>query len=262
MKDILLALVGLAVGVLLMAAPYYAEATLKAYAAYFFWGGSFLAAVFLAVVIAIIRRTAVNETEVVSVADQRGQLPTFEATRNSTIDATGATIPGDLPFQFAKADDHSVIAMPGLTVTKKDDGTMLVTPGSGPTRFPPPTGELTKLSNSDLKLYNQGFCKRLHDLQTRLTEATQNFYRQNGGQRDDVAFRSLYDPYVSEYRTKLVHDALSLASEFLSRINMATPTSVSAQRGATMILYKSFAGPSPASDAADFLTHLEQQLPI
>jgi hypothetical protein len=70
--------------------------------------------------------------------------PTLEATNKSVIDATGATIPGDLPFQFGRADNNSVIDMPGITVTTKD-GITTVTPGHLNRRFPPPTGEYSRL---------------------------------------------------------------------------------------------------------------------
>jgi hypothetical protein len=98
MKDILLALVGIASGVLLMAAPYYAEAALKAYAGNSFWDGLTITLVaFSAVVIFIRSGEAFGKGVGASVADSRIELPILEATRSSTIDATGATIPGDLP---------------------------------------------------------------------------------------------------------------------------------------------------------------------
>ena len=67
--------------------------------------------------------------------------------------------------------------------------------------------------------------------------------------------------YAVEYRARFVLSALSLASEFLSRLTTVTPSTLSATNGARMLLYKAFAGPTPASDAADFLDYLEQQLP-
>lgn len=55
---------------------------------------------------------------------------TLEAINRSKINASGAMIPGDLPFQFAKADSDSIIHMPGIRVTKKEDGSILVEPGN------------------------------------------------------------------------------------------------------------------------------------
>jgi hypothetical protein len=58
---ILLAVAAMPTGVAMMAAPYYAEAALKAYAGPFFWGGLILAAVFICVAIAIAIRGEATE---------------------------------------------------------------------------------------------------------------------------------------------------------------------------------------------------------
>jgi hypothetical protein len=261
MMDILFELIGIAVGVLLMAAPYYAESGLKAYASYLFWGGLTLTVLGFAAVVIIRGRGNAFKKVGASVADPRINLPTLEATRSSTIDATGAIIPGDLPFQFGKADDHSVIAMPGATVTRKDDGTILVTHGSGPSQFPAPTGEFSVLSNDDLKLEAQKLCESLRDLQRRFNEDAGKLGRNKNGQIAEADYKAIYDRYATEYRTTSMLSALSLASEFLSRLKSATPTTPSASNGARMILYKAFAGSTPASDVANFLDYLGQQLP-
>lgn len=260
MKDVLLALLGVATGVLLMAAPYYAQAALKAYAGYLFWGGLSLTVMFIVVVVAMARRGSALQNAR-STVNSRDKLPTFEATRGSTIDATGATIPGDLPFQFGKADDHSVISMPGATVTRKDDGTLLVTSGNSPTQFPPPTGEFSPLSNDDLKLQSRLLRENLGDLQRRLSDGMEKLNASQNGRTTNADYKAFYDPHASEYRTEIAPRALSLASELLLRLGSVTPTTLSANNGATMILYKAFAGRTPASDAADFLEYLEQQLP-
>jgi hypothetical protein len=79
--------------------------------------------------------------------------PTLEATNGSRIDATGAIIPGDLPFQFGKADGGSVIDMPGTVVTRREDGSITIEPGKIPVNrtFPPPTGEFSNLSNDEMR---------------------------------------------------------------------------------------------------------------
>jgi hypothetical protein len=66
--------------------------------------------------------------------------------------------------------------------------------------------------------------------------------------------------YASEYKTKFSAGALSMASEFLSRLKTVTPTNRAARDGGTMILYSAFAGTRPASDAANFVDLLAQQL--
>jgi hypothetical protein len=71
-----------------------------------------------------------NGGDLAQVGGQRVRQ-TLEATRESIIDASRAVIPGDLPFQFARADNGSVISMAGITVTRKPDGSFLVAPSAG-----------------------------------------------------------------------------------------------------------------------------------
>lgn len=77
--------------------------------------------------------------------------PTLEATNKSKIDATGAQIPGDLPFQFGRADNNSLIDMPGITVTKTDKGYTVVPSGNVNRQFPAPTGEFASMSVPELR---------------------------------------------------------------------------------------------------------------
>ncbi len=60
---LLLALAALPAGMALMAAPYYAEATLKAYASEFFWGGIFVTAILIFVAVIIGLRGEANRPE-------------------------------------------------------------------------------------------------------------------------------------------------------------------------------------------------------
>src|SRR5229473_7018036 len=96
--------------------------------------------------------------------------PTLEATRNSKIDATGAVIPDDLPFQLGRADDGSIIDMPGLVITRREDGTILMMPGAIPVNrsFPPPTGEFSSLSNDEMRDRARAAAASLRDFQNRM----------------------------------------------------------------------------------------------
>jgi hypothetical protein len=186
--------------------------------------------------------------------------PTLEATRNSTIDATGAVIPGDLPFQLGKADDRSVIDMAGINVTRKDDGTITITPGNVPKAFPPPTGEFSSLSNAELKERARAISSDLRALQRRFEEDARKLTRLPQGGIEDHEFKAFSEKYYSEYQEGFAKGALSIASELLARLGTATATSRGARSGGGMLLYGAFAGPTPASDVAEFLDSLTQQL--
>lgn len=189
--------------------------------------------------------------------------PTLEATRNSTIDAQGAVIPGDLPFQFGRADDHSVIDMAGINVTRKGDGTIAITPGAVPVTkvFPPPTGEFSALSNEELKARAKALSGDLREFQRRFDEDGRKLKRNEKGRVDHEVFKAFADAYTDEYKARFPAAELSMASEFLSRLKTVTPTTSSEKEGAQMILYGLSAGPTFASDAAAFVDLLERQLP-
>lgn len=68
--------------------------------------------------------------DIAAASTQPVRGPTLEATNKSKIDATGAEIPGDLPFQFGRAENNSIIDMPGIKVTKTDKGYTFTTPRS------------------------------------------------------------------------------------------------------------------------------------
>jgi hypothetical protein len=296
---VVLTLAAIAAGMATVAAPEYLPA-LREYPGLIFWSGLAVTVALIAIAIAIAVRAdaletqsghgrrmialtgmilcgigffvffgvyfwpaAVREPQTATVAPApvvRG--PTLEATGGSTIDATGATMPGDLPFQFAKADDNSVIDMPGITVTKQPDGTITVTPGNASRQFPAPNGDFTMLSNVDLIAREESFCKELRAFQERFSADLQKFSTTGNKQADDTAFKDLTAPYFSEYKSKYSSTALSLASEFLSRLGTVTVPSMSARSGGGLVLHQAFAGPTPASDVADFLDALGQRLPV
>jgi hypothetical protein len=89
--------------------------------------------------------------DLATVGQQTVPRPTLEATRDSTIVASGAVIPGDLPFQFARADSGSVISMAGIKVIKKQDGSFLVTPGNEPAD----TGGATFTNESQVEMLSR-----------------------------------------------------------------------------------------------------------
>jgi len=185
--------------------------------------------------------------------------PTLEATRNSKIVATGAKIPGDLPFQFAKADDNSLITMAGLTVTKNEDGTISVVPGNELLEFPHPTDEFSSLSNSEIKIQLQQVCIDLVDLQERFFKDS-SLFSENNGPPSNEDYNLLYQKYASEYNTEFSEKVLSLCSEILRRLKRVAPDTHSTTNGARIILRKAFVGPNPASDAAEFLEYLGKEL--
>lgn len=254
MKDIFLALVGVAAAVLSVSAPYYADTTLRAYSQFFFWGGLVVAALCLLLALTLKKRPLALKSRI--------KLPTLEATRNSTIDATGAIIPGDLPFQFAKADDHSLIAMAGIKVTRNEDGTILVNPDAEPIKFPPPTGEFSMFSNQDLKFHCGKLSTDLRCLQKLLYEETARIRADKETKIAEEEIGKVVGRYAAEYKRGIAREAHSVASELLSRLMSATFTTASAANGGRVVYYKTFCGPTPASDAADFLDELARQLRI
>ena len=203
-----------------------------------------------------------------AMAGQSMRGPTLEATRDSTIDATGALIPGDLPFQFARADEGGIISMPGITVTRKEDGSFLVTPPSEPVSlaFPMPTGEFSRISNSELQTLMIALVHNLRDLQLRTDSNVSKLRRAEDGRINENDSISHYEKYTSEYKREFAESALSLVRECLSRLRSITispgPGNLGANMGGQLLLRKAFAGARPASNIADFLDQLQQRLSV
>ena len=200
------------------------------------------------------------------VADPQPQRrPTLEATRNSKIDATGSIIPGDLPFQFGKADDGSIIDMPGTIVTRKEDGSIVIMPGAMPVNrtFPPPTGEFASLSASALKARAGEIAGSLREFQGRFETEMRSLPRTSPPQvrAPDVMWKQFSEKYKSEYNTKLLDPAVSVASEIMSRIEASAPGTSFQHPGANMLYHRAFAGPAPALEVAEFLDLLVSKLP-
>ena len=203
------------------------------------------------------------DTSASAAAPQRG--PTLEATRNSKIDATRSVIPGDLPFQFGKADDGSIIDMPGTIVTRKEDGSVVMTFGAIPVNraFPAPTGEFASLSASELKARTGEIAGSLREFQGRFETEMRSLPRTSPPQVrvSDVVWKQFSEKYRYEYNTKLLDPAISIASEIMSRIEASAPGTSFQHPGANMLYHRAFAGPAPALEVAEFLDLLVSKLP-
>jgi hypothetical protein len=138
--------------------------------------------------------------------------PTLEATNNSTIDATGATIPGDLPFQFGRADKDSLIAMPGIQVTKTENGWEIRPPENINVQFPPPPANYASIPTPQLRRELQSTANELRVFQTQYTAD----FRQ--AVSDTAKLDVVMGTYRADYEKKFSELSLSLASAALSRI--------------------------------------------
>jgi hypothetical protein len=182
----------------------------------------------------------------------------LEANTGGRINAEGATIPGDLPFQFGKAESGGIIHMPGLNATRQPDGTILIKPGATPTNqaFPPPTGEFKNLSEHQIKQRAQGIAAGLRGFQERFTADWKKLPVGRDGHPTDADFNAFSEKWKIEYEAKYIHEAHSLVSEYLARGHQITPDDRMAGMGGTMLFYKSFAGPIAALQVAAFLDYL------
>ncbi|MCS3449557.1 MULTISPECIES: hypothetical protein [Bradyrhizobium] len=183
---------------------------------------------------------------------QRG--PTLEATNNSTIDASGATIPGDLPFQFGKADQNSLLSMPGAKVTKTENGWQITPPENITFEFPAASPKYAAMTLPDLKRELLTTANSLRLLQNKYTAS----FRE--ARSDTTNFRNFADAFRSEYEKNFAERSFALASAALSKLGPVT-LSQSATNGGAVVYYKKFVGPTPAGDAASFLEALSEKLP-
>jgi hypothetical protein len=150
--------------------------------------------------------------------------------------------------------------MPGLVITRREDGTILMMPGAIPVNrsFPPPTGEFSSLSNDEMRDRARAAAASLRDFQNRMETENRSLPRlppPQHGVPDDI-FKAFLEKYRSEYNSKFVDQALSIASEIMSRIEAAAPGTRIQHGGALMLYQKSFAGPRAAVEVAEFLDML------
>ena len=179
--------------------------------------------------------------------------PTLEATNRSTIDAAGATIPGDLPFQFGRADRDSLIAMPGIKVTKADNGWKVTLPENVNYQFPSPPPKYAAMPTRELRRQLQATANDLRAFQVQFTAA----YRQalpDRARADEVG-----ETYRVEYEKRFLEPSFSLASAAMSKIGTITLPKA-ANSGGQIVYYKKFVGPNAAGDAATFLDTLSEGL--
>lgn len=185
--------------------------------------------------------------------------PTLEATNKSKIDATGAEIPGDLPFQFGHAQNNSLIDMPGIKVTKTDKG-YTVTSENVNRRFPAPTGEFASMSVSELRHRIEITVGDLHQFQD---EFNTNFFEPNYKFPPEEKANTLLAKFGAMYEEKFAGSTFYLASAALSKIGTIDGSNMSleARDGGNIVYHGKFVGPDPAKRAAAFLELLESKLP-
>lgn len=185
--------------------------------------------------------------------------PTLEATNNSKINADGAVIPGDLPFQFGRADDHSTINMRGVIVTQRPEGGYTITPGHSTFVFPS-SGEFSKLSNAELKGKAKFFIERLTAMQKAFNAEVFEGRAQPMPYEES---RIIYERMQSSFQNDLASDVISLCAEVLSRIGPVDGATLPqlARHGAMFLRDQRFAGPLPAKSIADFVEVIAKKLP-
>jgi len=190
--------------------------------------------------------------------------PTLEATDHSVIDATNATIPGDLPFQFGRAEGHSLIAMPGVTVTKNSDGTYsVIPPAQTNLSFPAPDGRFSKFSNPELKKEAALISAKFRQAQGEFLAAYQAAAnRDEKGQISDEDWRAFSVPLDNKYRVDLVPAGFSIVCELLNRTSGNLQLSNGTIRiGAQDMYYRQVASAGHADKVADFIEFLLQKVP-
>jgi hypothetical protein len=184
--------------------------------------------------------------------------PTLEATNGSKIDASHATIPGDLPFQFGKADGGSLIEMPGINVTKTEKGWEINTAANTNREFPPPPEYLATMSLPELKAVMQANVAELRDLQRQFDN---DFFEPGHKYPEREKAAAVYEKYKAIYNKDFSQKSLDLASAALIRIGSVSNLSRDANLGGQVVYHKMFVGPRPAEVAALFLETLLTNLP-
>lgn len=185
--------------------------------------------------------------------------PTLEADSNAGINAAGAVIPGDLPFQFGKASTGGFINMPGIQVTRKDDGIITVTPGKSEITLPPPPDELVWLGNEELKSRLRATANDLRSLQQEYSAQTAEDIKSLPNQEP---LKNTIEKYIGIYKDKYADAVQGLAAAALNRIGTIQQPDISraAKSGGSLVYSKQFAGPMPGNDIAEFLELLVSKL--
>jgi hypothetical protein len=188
--------------------------------------------------------------------------PTLEANTGGRINAEGATIPGDLPFQFGKAETGGIIDMPGINVIRQNDGSLSIQPSSKPANrvFLPPTGEFKDLSEAQIAHKLRVTAGELREFQKRYEAAWRALPRSPETGVENSVFQPFAEQWKLEYETKYINEAYSLVSESLARGLTITAHDQTESAGGTMLFYKAFAGPRPALEVAAFLDRVASEL--
>jgi CspA family cold shock protein len=165
-----------------------------------------------------------------SVASDAAAQPTLEITNKSAIDASRATIPGDL--------------------TKTDNGWQT----KPHLQFPAAPTRFTLMSTPELK---RQLHYTAHDLQ-RIQDQFTTEIGKAGPDRTSAVLKKYTTMYEEQFSTL----AFSLASAALPRIGMLSNVPRRATSGGQLLYYKTFPGPTSAGDIAAFLDLLSSRLPV
>ncbi|HEX3937349.1 MAG TPA: hypothetical protein VHX43_07575 [Xanthobacteraceae bacterium] len=139
-----------------------------------------------------------------------------------------------------------------------------------PMAFPPPTGEYSKLTDTEFRGVVETIIQHLHQFQSEMDK--ENPYPKIDP-RDRQQFLAARDKWKESRQKKAAifeaefgSTAKSIASELVSRANrMRSLGTINVppdeQIGAQVILQNKFAGPKPADSVANFLHTILQALP-
>jgi hypothetical protein len=163
-----------------------------------------------------------------SVASDAAAQPTLEITNKSAIDASRATIPGDL--------------------TKTDNGWQT----KPHLQFPAAPTRFTLMSTPELK---RQLHYTAHDLQ-RIQDQFTTEIGKAGPDRTSAVLKKYTTMYEEQFSTL----AFSLASAALPRIGMLSNVPRRATSGGQLLYYKTFPGPTSAGDIATFVDLLSSRL--
>lgn len=181
--------------------------------------------------------------------------PILEATKNSIIDATGAKLPADLPFKIAGAHDGSLVAMQNLEVTRAGENTWQLKPGNTELNFPYPPMVYADMPTPQLRRKIEATIKELREFQNRYDIDI----RSSSSDREKL--KEVIRTYAADYNTRFSELSFSLAAAAINRIGVILSMPRPASSGIQIVYYKKFVGPTPASDAAEFLDLLSNKLP-
>jgi hypothetical protein len=194
-----------------------------------------------------------------SETDPRSGRPILESTDRAKIDAAGAEIPQEFPGQLAHASDDSQINMPGLKITRKEDGSFSIKGGNW--ELPPPSGEYLWLSAPELKTRMVATIADLLKFQDQFSKDFQAALRITP--RDYPKVEAVRNKYLEIYRDKFSTVALSLTSAAINKTGAldVSGMSIQVQHGQSTLRFNHFVSFTPGIDVAAFLQVLSDRLP-